>query len=240
LGNGGENNSGFTLAPGNYVVCELSLAVAWAATVTVNGVSGTFVNPDAPADVGNRCITVALAYGDSKTVVVTNNPPPGGGTRTIGYWKNHASCSESNGGQYQKTIDKGFPDAVTDPHLDALVNLGLLAGPLNCDQAWDLLSKNALDGSPRPGDPIYNMVAQLVGALLNLDAGAGTCPAVVNAIADARTLLTAVQFDGLKYYSGKNQNFTLTAQQKADANTLNGILGSYNEGSLPAPCPGHV
>jgi hypothetical protein len=228
------------ILPSTITVCELALAVAWNATVTVNGAS---VTPDIDGTSGNACVDVVLAYGDSTTVVFTNTPPPGGGTRTIGYWKNWSSCAQSNGGQYQRAIDRGTPEATLDFNLASAVSatnpLGTLTS-LTCIQAVNLLSKNAIDGTKRPGDPIYNLVAQLLGARLNVAAGAGTCPALITALADAQTLLAAIGFDGTAYYSGKLKNYTLTAAQLAAAQSLAGILGSYNEGTLGGGCPTHI
>ena len=56
--NGGENNSGFTLLPNTYRVCELNLAVDWAATATLDNNSASLINPDFPQDLGNRCVDV--------------------------------------------------------------------------------------------------------------------------------------------------------------------------------------
>jgi len=228
--------TGWALTPGTKRVCELNLAVAWASSATVDGSPATLINPDAPSDNGNRCVDVTVAYGSDRTVVFTNTPPPGGGTRTIGYWKNWSSCAQSNGKQYEKALAPGGAglQATLDGNLAAIVPVGTIAS-LNCLQAVNLLSKNAIDGTKWAGDPIYNMVAQLVGAKLNVAAGAGTCSALTTALTDAQTLLLAISFNGLGSYKS-----TLTAQQAAQANTLNGILGSYNEGTLGGGCPGHI
>jgi hypothetical protein len=229
------------ILPGNVQVCELALAVAWNASFTVNGAP---VTPTLNGTSGDACYTVALAYGDSTTIVVTNTPPPGGATRTIGYWKNWSSCAQSNGGQYQRAINRGTPEATLDFYLGgagvvSIYPIGNITS-LTCIQAVNLLSKNALDGTKRPGDPIYNMVAQLLGAKLNVAAGAGSCATLDQALIDAQTLLAAIGFDGTKYYSGKLQNYTLTAAQLAAAQSLAGIFASYNEGTLGGGCPTHI
>jgi hypothetical protein len=81
------------------------------------------------------------------------------------------------------------------------------------------------------------MVAQLLGAKLNLAAGAGTCAALNTALGQAQTLLLGIAppFNGLGSYKG-----TLTAAQQALANSLNTTLTSYNEGTLGGGCPTHV
>jgi phage-related protein len=217
-------------------VCELLLAVAWNATFTVNGAP---VVPTVDGTTGTSCITFTVAAGDSINVVVTNTPPPGGGTRTIGYWKNHASCATSNGGQYQRSIDRGEPEANLDFYLGgagvvSIYPIGDIT-TLSCTEAVNLLSKNAKDGGKRAGDPIYNMVAQLLGAKLNVAAGAGSCPVLATALADAQTFLDNLNFDGLGSYKG-----VLSASDQTSVNNWAAIFGSYNEGTLGAPCPTHI
>jgi hypothetical protein len=223
------------LTPATYTVCELALAVAWNATFTVNGSS---VTPTVNGTTGDACYGVVLNYGDSTTVVVTNTPPPGGGTRTIGYWKNWSSCAQSNGGQYDKAIAKGTPEATLDFYLTAnppnVYPLGDIT-TLTCIQAVNLLAKNAIDGSKRAGDPIYNMVAQMLGAKLNVAAQAGTCPTLLTALAQAQTFLDNLGFLGTGSYKG-----TLSASDQNLVNTWGGIFGSYNEGTLGGGCPTHI
>jgi hypothetical protein len=224
------------ILPGTVTVCELALAVAWNVTVTVNGGS---VTPTINGTTGDACYGVVLAYGDSTTIVFTNTPPPGGGTRTIGYWKNHSSCATSNGGQYQRSIDRGEPEANLDFYLggagvQSIYPIGDITS-LTCAEAVNLLSKNAKNGDKRAGDPIYNMVAQLLGAKLNVAAGAGTCATLATALADAQAFLDALNFDGTGSYKG-----VLSA---SDQNLVNGwaaIFGSYNEGTLGGGCPTHI
>ena len=102
------------------------------------------------------------------------------------------------------------------------------------------ISKNAKNGDKRAGDPVYNMTAQLLGAKLNINAQAGTCAALQTAFGQAQTLLVAIGFDGLGSYAGKNPTYTLSAQQKSQAQALAGVFGSYNEGTLGGGCPTHV
>ena len=229
------------LTPGNITVCELALAVAWNATATLQNGNG------APADVpltidgttGDACRIIPVAYGDSLTFVVTNTPPPGGGTRTIGYWKNHASCATSNGGQYQRSIDRGEPEANLDFYLggagvQSIYPIGDITS-LTCTEAVNLLSKNAKTGAKRAGDPIYNMVAQLLGAKLNVAASAGTCATLNTALAAAQAYLDGINFVGTGSYKG-----ALSATDQNNVNTWAGIFGSYNEGTLGGGCPTHI
>jgi hypothetical protein len=169
--------------------------------------------------------------------VVTNTPPPGGGTRTIGYWKNWSSCAQSNGGQYDKAIAKGMPEATLDNYLGAgstIYPLGDIT-LLSCTQAVNLLAKNAIDGSKRAGDPVYNMVAQLLGAKLNVAAQAGTCATLLTALGQAQTFLDNLGFLGTGSYKG-----VLSASDQTLVNGWAGIFGSYNEGTLGGGCPTHI
>jgi hypothetical protein len=240
---GGSSTSNKKLAANTYRVCEVNLAAGWQTpTVTVNGTPTALSVTD--AGTGTFCVQVVLAAGATATVHFVNTPPPGGGTRTIGYWKTHASCSESNGNQYQKTIDAGFPLAVTDPHIndptDAFYTsnpIGIFDGTptLTCIQVVRLLDKSTINGDKRPGDPIYNMVAQMVAAKLNLSAGAGSCTALNNALTAASAYLVSISFNGLGDYKG-----TLVPAVQTQINTWAGIFGSYNEGTLGGGCPTHV
>jgi len=134
---------------------------------------------------------------------------------------------------------------VTDPHIDQATDpfytqnpIGIFDGTpiLTCAQVVNLLSKNAINGDKRAGDPVYNMLAQMVGAKLNLAAGAGSCTALDNALTGASALLVSIGFNG----TGSYKDSGLTAQQRADVILWAGIFGSYNEGTLGGGCPTHV
>ncbi|MBA4180761.1 MAG: hypothetical protein C0506_09255 [Anaerolinea sp.] len=228
LANGQENNSGFTLNAGSYTICELNLAVAWSttATVSINGGAAaplTLTNPNLPADLGNRCGTVTLNVGDSVTVVFTNTPPPGGDARTIGYWKNWSSCSQSNGKQYDKAVARGDWNKTLDGNLPQTIGTALID---TCEEAVSLLNKTPISGTKKAAnDPAFNLAAQLLAAKLNVTAGAGTCAAATAAIAQAQAELVAISFDGI----------THTNISKPLATTLNNlaaILDSYNNNTL--------
>jgi hypothetical protein len=237
LGNGGENNTGFTLLPDTYRVCETNIPVTWTATATVNGSNATLINPDFPEDLGTRCVDVTLAYGETGTVVWTNTapPPPGGDARTIGYWKNWSSCT--GGRQYIKAQASGDLDKTLDYYLgtgSAIYPIGDIDGDpaLTCAQAVSLLNKTPINSTKKAAsDPAYNLAAQFLAARLNYAAGATQCAAATTAIASAQTLLDAINFTG----TGSYRN-TMTAQQISDANALAATLDSYNNNTLcPAP-----
>lgn len=230
LSAGQTSSSGRKLVAGTYQVCETNLAAGWVdPTMTVNG-AGASVSTDGA---GNFCTTFALGVGDSIKVVVTNTPPPGGGTRTIGYWKNWSSCAQSNGGQYTKAVNASPSqyDKTLDGNLPQ--TLGTWTIPVeHCDWAVNILSKNARDGAKRAGDAIYGMSAQLLAALLNLSAGAGSCSALSSAVTDAQSILTTLGFDGTGAY--KNSPYA------AQANALASVLDKYNNGVLGGGCPNHI
>jgi hypothetical protein len=226
----GSSSSGKKLAAGTYRVCETNLFAGWfdptAAGYTLVG-----------DGLGNFCATFALAAGETKTIHFVNQRPPGGGTRTIGYWKNWSSCGQSNGKQYDKAIAAGEPEATLDFYLGAgssIYPIGDITS-LTCEQAVNLLSKNAINGEKRAGDPIYNMVAQLLGAKLNLAAGAGGCAALTTALTAAQTFLDNLGFLGTGSYKD-----SLSAADKALVNGWAGVFGSYNEGTLGGGCPTHI
>jgi hypothetical protein len=224
------HDSGFTLAPGTYTVCELNNAVTYSATVTVDGVSATLTNPDAPQDFGNRCVSIVLNYGSDRIAVFTNTPPPGGDARTIGYWKNWSSCAQSNGKQFDKATAPG--GVGIGKTLDG--NLPQLIGNLNvntCPIAVSILNKSDIvTGAKMASDPAYNLAAQLLAAKLNYTAGAKQCPAATTAIAQAQALLVAINFTGTGSY--KN---AMSASQQQLANSLAAILDSYNNNTLACP-----
>ena len=223
------------LTPGSYTVCELGLAVAWNATATVNGSPVTLT---VDGTTGNACRAISLAYGDSTTIVFTNAPPPGGGTRTIGYWKNWSSCAQSKGGQYSKAIAKGTPEATLDFNLPIAVSVTNPLGDLTaltCAQAVNLLAKSAINGDKRAGDPIYNMIAQMLGARLNVAAQAGVCTDLTTALSQAQAFLDALNFNGTGSYKG-----VLSSADQQKVNGWGGVFGSYNEGTLGGGCPTHV
>jgi hypothetical protein len=79
------------------------------------------------------------------------------------------------------------------------------------------------------------MVAQMLGAKLNLAAGAGTCSALTTALGLAQTYLDNLGFTGVGSYKG-----TLSSTDLQLVNGWAGTFGSYNEGTLGGSCPTHV
>ena len=153
----------------------------------------------------------------------------------IGFWKNWASCNNSNGKQ-APVLDQTlalFPIGVNQ------TTHGFYLGTLyvdTCAEAVSLLNKSTLNGKKSASDPIFNMTAQLVAALLNLKAGAATCGNLDQTIAQALTLLSVHNFNGNTYTP------KLTAAEATYANQLATILDNYNNtsacpGAAPPPAP---
>ena len=143
----------------------------------------------------------------------TSLPACTGAPATIGFWKNWASCANSNGNQ----------SFITD---QVLAQGPIVFGTLvidTCQEAVSILNKSSLDGTKRANDPAYNLAAQLLAAEFNIRSGATTCSNVINAIADSLSLLQAVGFNG-------TTATTMTSAQATQANALATFLDNYNNG----------
>jgi hypothetical protein len=163
---------------------------------------------------------------------VNNVPPPDGDARTIGFWKNWTSCD-----------GKGNQAPVLDETLQAAggrIQLGDFAVSIDyvCQVAVDVLDKRDIDdpalvadGKKKAGDAAYGLAAQLLAAKLNVAATAGTCTALIDAIADADALLAAEGFDGTGNYLKGGNNAALSAT----ATELASVLDDYNNNLLCTP-----
>ena len=113
--NGGVIAFDTFLIPGqNYQLCETGIMPG--ATTNLDQLGTLFVpNSDDPNhDNSTNCINFTVAAGETKTFNVNNVPPPGGDARTIGFWKNWASCKTSKGNQkpiLDQTLAKAEPAA---------------------------------------------------------------------------------------------------------------------------------
>jgi hypothetical protein len=216
--NGGIINFAELLVPTTqtYQLCEIVMP-GW--TTTLGPASYTVYNPDAQNDA--VCTDFTVNPGETKTFTVDNDPPPGGRALTIGFWKNHSSCSKS----------KGHQEHVLDETLEAANSPGIQVGSKyilagECDNAVHLLNKENCDGKKMASDPLFNMAAQLVAAELNLASGAYTCSAVATAITDANALLGKYGFDLCNGYEGGKKG--LPAADATLANNLAKFLDDYN------------
>ncbi|HET7486612.1 MAG TPA: hypothetical protein VFJ85_01690 [Acidimicrobiales bacterium] len=217
-GNGGVLNFATKLVPGaTYAICEQVLA-GWE-----NNFSSSYTVYNPSGDNSVVCSDFTVSPGEQKVFTVDNHRP-GGRALTIGFWKNWASCSSSNGKQ-KPVLDQTL--ALADQ--SGGITLGLLTlHASDCAKAVAILNKSDIvTGKKMASDPANNMAAQLLAAKLNVVAGAGLCPAATQAIADGSALLTAIGFTG----TGKYAN-TMTSAQIAQANSLAATLDAYNNNLL--------
>jgi len=165
---------------------------------------------------------VGTVSADSESGQVTDSDPsnytagPGVGTGTIGYWKSHASCANNSGRQ----------DGVLDENLPVRLWSGFSA--VTCDDAVSLLDKSPVDSKQKKAkDPVINMTAQYVGAMLNMNNGAHRCAELFDLLAAAEAILADVGFDGTEKYDASDAALT-------EANRLAELLDEYNNGGF---CP---
>lgn len=220
--NGGVINFTSKLVPGTtYALCEIVMP-GW--TTTLGPPFYAVYNPS--GDNSTVCTDFTVQPGETRTFTIDNKPPPGGLARTIGFWKNWASCANSNGKQkpiLDQTLQLGdltigtlvLHDSNADPNVAS-----------DCLQAVRLLSKQSVDtGKVMASDPAFNLAAQLLAAELNVQAGAGVCGAAVSAINNAQTLLAAIHFNGITHDK-------MIVAQTTQANTLATTLDNYNNNKL--------
>jgi len=178
------------------------------------------------------CTNFTVTPGETKVFTINNQPPPGGMGLTIGFWKNWSACAKSNGGQ-KPTLDRTLQ--LGDITLGTLVLHDSNPNPdvaSDCQAVVNLLNKMTINGGKKvASDPIFNMVAQLVAADLNVLAGAGQSVNSAAARACAHALLVAISFNGNTYNN-------LTAAQTAQANCLATQLDRYNNNLSVGTCAG--
>jgi hypothetical protein len=264
---GGNINFTTKLVVGQtYQICEWVFP-GWNTNLAGDGplfVPNSMIPPALPnPNVNNLtvCADFAVQPGQTRTFTVDNTPPPGGRALTIGFWKNWASCSNSNGKGQKPMLDLalGIASATTTNPPGGLVvsaqNPGALwpnyaavwylvakgnpaSTPNNikpapdCSLAVNLLDKSTIDGKKKQSsDPLFNMTAQLVAAQLNRFMGAGINGTTIMNIDRAVLLNGKYKFNGLTYTP------KLTT---ADANTANCLatqLDNYNNGRPVGLCP---
>jgi hypothetical protein len=217
LANGGVFTFATKLITGStYQLCEVVLP-GWRTTLAPT----PFVLFNPSGDNSTLCANFTVSPGETKSIAVDNRPPPGGLARTIGFWKNWASCASSSGNQ-KPLLDQTL--AAADPGGILIGMLTLQAG--DCLKAVRLLNKSTIDtGKKMSSDPAFNLAAQLLAAKVNVKAGALTCPSATSAISDAQALLAAVQFNGITHVK-------LSAAQATQANSVASTLDHYNNNSL--------
>ena len=206
------------IKPGTYQLCEF-IQVGWKSSIQT--LAGAFVpgtGGDTEADNTYVCVPFTLAAGETKVFTIDNTRPPGGDAKTIGFWKNWASCAGSNGKQL--------------PILDQTLVLsgGILIGDLlvdTCEEAVALLNKSTVDTDrKRASDPAFNLAAQLLAYRLNIVAGAGDCAAANAAATSAQGYLDGLNFNGTAAHGTINKSLAATL------NGLEATLDSYNNNTL--------
>jgi len=197
-------------------------------------VPGSIIPPTLPnpnVDNSPVCVDFVAQAGVTTTFTV-DNTFPGGLARTIGFWKNWASCAGSNGKQ-KPVLDQTLAAAQAIGGLVVSAQSGTYAAfsgtiylrlyATDCAKAVALLNKSTTNnGKKMASDPAFNLAAQLVAAELNFVAGAGQNGTAITAVNQAVVLLGKYAFNGAGY-TGKISN--------ADANTMNSLattLDNYN------------
>ena len=224
----GANNGTVTfttpLVPGqHYQVCEVVMP-GWASTLP-----NFFAPPTASGDNSVICTDFVAVTATTTVFNVNNIRPPGGLSRTIGFWKNWSSCT---GGGQAPLLDQELAKA--DASNGGLAVGNLILHSSDCVKAFDILNKSTTANSSKKmaSDPLYNMAAQLLGADLNLLAGAFSCPTAAGWINQAQSLLVKYNFVGTGY-SGK-----LSAKDAAAANALATELDQFNNNNFSVCPPG--
>jgi hypothetical protein len=206
-----------TLIPtATYALCE-AIMPGW--MTTLGPPFHVVYNPS--GDNSTVCTDFTVAPGETKIFAIDNKPPPGGLARTIGFWKNWASCAASQGKQ-KPVLDQTL--AAADPGGIVIGALTLHSG--DCMKAVRLLDKSTVHtGKKMASDPAFGLAAQLLAANLNLAAGAGSCPAAVTAANDSQALLQSIRFNGITHDK-------LSAAQSSQATALARTLDRYNNNLL--------
>jgi hypothetical protein len=213
------------IVPGTYQFCEFILP-GWSnplgASSFVPGIA-----TDSTIDNAYQCSSFTLAAGETRTLRLDNRPPPGGQGKTIGFWKNWASCSGAMGKQ--------------KPILDQILQLGdIRVGTLvlhdanadpniasDCQAAVRLLNKSRVDnGKKMSSDPAFNFAAQYLAYKLNIAAGANSgCSAANGAATSGQSILVAITFNG-------STHTNISKTQASQLNQFAATLDRYNNNTL--------
>jgi hypothetical protein len=248
-GNGTLTFNNTLLVPGTYQMCEY-VQPGFGTTVTVGGVPMP-LSIAVPTYTGTLpawlCTNFTVAAGQTVTFNVDNvKPSSNGKASTIGYWKNWSSCAKSNGSQLPILDQTLWISQTMSPHIpySTGITLGKLVltepagGTRNnagteCQYAVNLLSKLTKDGKTKEAsDPAFNLVSQLLGAILNVDAGAAIGLGDQLVINEAEILLANHDFDGTAAY------LPFSPSEATLANALAALLDSYNNNQIdPSKVP---
>ena len=232
-----------TLAPGAYQLCEL--VPAGYGTSLVHGTYGVdWFTPgldpanQATSSIDNSyvCNNFTIQDGDGgKSTTghvelrIDNRPPSMG--RTIGYWKNWASCTTSSTNKLpnlDRTMAKlepgGIPVGIITLH-------GSTSTPdkaPDCLKAVRLLGKSTIDTNKKmSSDPGFNFAAQYIAFKLNLALGTNPgCTVANDAASLGQAILVANSFNGTANYK------KLTTTQASQLNSYASTLDHYNNDTL--------
>jgi hypothetical protein len=255
------------LNPGQtYQICEWVFP-GWNTNLAGDGplfVPNSMIPPALPnPNVNNLvvCANFTVTSGQTRTFAVDNTPPPGGRALTIGFWKNWASCANSNGKGQDPMLDLalGIASATTTnppgglvvsaqnpgslwPNYAAVWYLVLKGNPASteddikvapdCLKAVRLLDKSTVTtNKKKASDPLWNMTAQLVAAQLNRFMGAGISGVTITNID------RAVLLNGKYKFNGETYTPKLTTAHTNLANCLAKQLDNYNNNRPVSNCP---
>ncbi len=224
------------LLPGDYAFCELDVQPGWLVTGSSNDGPLSWYSLNVGEDYIGECANFTLSVAETESFNVDNTPPPGGNAHTIGFWKNWTSC-DGRGNQYDRWLTDPEYYNILDEFLPVALHSELMI--TECAVGVDILDKRDVadpaevgDGRKKAGDAAYGLAAQLLAVQLNIEAGAGTCPALMDAKLAAEALLASIGFDGTGDYLKKAKGPDQAVAQ--EANYLAGVLDSYNNNLL---CP---
>ena len=195
--------------PGSYTLCEL--AVPAATHSTLQDFPGATVN----STTGDVCLTFTLTAGETRAFTIDNSYP-GGGQRTIGYWKNWASCSTTGNNRVAMAAKTG--NHLLDEFLPQTLG----------GYTVDTCAKGVAVLSAASGKYAENqLAAQLLAAKLNVSAGASSCATVTNAITHGDALLTQIGYAGPPSYKVGS-----TSSLRSDVLATASTLDRYNNGLI--------
>lgn len=231
------------LVPGDYQFCEVDVMPGWTSDIKYWTdafplpviTSSMFVpNQNDPlVDNSIYCAPFTLDAGVTVNFRVDNEPPPGGDARTIGFWKNWASCT---GGGQDPVLDETLANS---PITCADTGLrGIWIGDVcisECYQAVSILDKRVIDeglrGKKLASDACYNAASQLLASELNELAGARTCTDLVNLQSSTQTNLHDKGFEGDRKCI-TNKKDPIAGYLNTDA----GYLDDYNNNEPGSVC----
>jgi len=201
------------LPPGNYTLCELHVPAGTHSTLQDAPYNGTLDG------LGNVCYSFSLSAGVNVTIHI-NNTFPRGNALTIGYWKHWNSYTLSGNTGAANCAPNKTGNKLMDCFLPLKLGNYTVTTP---KQGWNVLS------TPASKYAENQLAAQLLGAELNVAAGANTCLAESAAISHANALL-----GGIGYAGPPSSKVSSQTPGHADFVNTAATLNQYNNNQL---CP---